>query len=81
MVEKRRARSRVRLKIGGEIYEMTAVLVGDRAEVARLRGGRDPIVRSIAIMVTSMSQKSGTIGEFFSEISPSILRDNCRSID
>ena len=38
---------RVRLKIGGKIYEMTAVLVRDRAEVARLRGGRDPIVRSI----------------------------------
>jgi hypothetical protein len=36
---------RVRLKIGGKIYEMTVVLVQDRAEVARLRGGRDPIVR------------------------------------
>lgn len=39
---------RVRLKIGGKIYEMTVVLVQDRAEVARLRGGRDPIVREIA---------------------------------
>ena len=38
---------RVRLKIGGKIYEMTAVLVRDRAEVARLRGGRDPIVRAV----------------------------------
>jgi len=38
---------RVRLKIGGKIYEMTVVLVQDRAEVARLRGGRDPIVREI----------------------------------
>ena len=36
---------RVRLKIGGKIYEMTVALVRDRAEVARLRGGRDPIVR------------------------------------
>ena len=38
---------RVRLKIGGKIYEMIAVLVRDRAEVAWLRGGRDPIVRVI----------------------------------
>ena len=38
---------RVRLKIGGKIYEMTAVLVQDRAEVARLRGGRHPIVKTI----------------------------------
>ena len=36
---------RVRLKIGGKLYEMTVALVRDRAEVARLRGGRDPIVR------------------------------------
>ena len=36
---------RVRLKIGEKIYEMTAVLIQDRAEVARLRGGRDPIVK------------------------------------
>ena len=36
---------RVRLKIGEKIYEMTAILVKDRAEVARLRGGRDPIVK------------------------------------
>ena len=36
---------RVRLKIGGKIYEMTVVLIQDRAEVARLRGGRDPIVK------------------------------------
>ena len=35
----------MRLKIGGKIYEMTVALVRDRAEVARLRGGRDPIVR------------------------------------
>ena len=35
---------RVRLKIGGKIYEMTVVLVQDRNEVARLRGGRSPIV-------------------------------------
>lgn len=35
---------RVRLKIGGKLYEMTVVLVRDRAEVARLRGGLDPIV-------------------------------------
>ena len=38
---------RVRLKIGGRIYEMTVVLIQDRAEVARLRGGRDPIVKEI----------------------------------
>ena len=36
---------RVRLKIDGKIYEMTAVLIQDRAEVARLRGGIDPVVR------------------------------------
>lgn len=35
---------RVRMKIGGKIYEMTVVLVQDRAEVARLRGGKDAIV-------------------------------------
>jgi len=38
---------RVRLKIGGKLYEMTVVLIQDRAEVARLRGGKDPIVRSV----------------------------------
>ena len=38
---------RVRLKIGGKLYEMTVVLVQDRAEVARLRGGRDPIVKEM----------------------------------
>lgn len=38
---------RVRLKIGGKIYEMTVVLVQDRAEVARLREGRDPVVNEI----------------------------------
>ena len=38
---------RVRLKIGGKIYEMTVVLVTDRTEVASLRGGRDPIVREL----------------------------------
>jgi hypothetical protein len=36
---------RVRMKIDGKIYEMTVVLIQDRAEVARLRGGRDPIVK------------------------------------
>ncbi len=36
---------RVRLKIGEKIYEMTVVLIQDRAEVTRLRGGRDPIVK------------------------------------
>ena len=39
---------RVRLKIGGKIYEMTVVLIQDRAEVARLRGERDPIVKETA---------------------------------
>ncbi|NKB35261.1 MAG: DUF385 domain-containing protein [Pseudomonadales bacterium] len=38
---------RVRLKIGGKVYEMTVVLVQDRNEVARLRGGRDPIVKEL----------------------------------
>ncbi len=33
---------RVRMKIGGKIYEMTAVLMTDRAEVAQLLG-RDPV--------------------------------------
>ena len=36
---------RVRLKIGGKIYEMTVALVQDRVEVARLRGERDPVVK------------------------------------
>jgi hypothetical protein len=35
------------LKIGGKIYEMTVVLIQDRAEVARLRGGLDPIVKEV----------------------------------
>ena len=38
---------RVRLKIGGKIYEMTVVLVQDQAEVAQLRGGKDPIVKAL----------------------------------
>lgn len=38
---------RVRLKIGGKIYEMTVVLVQDRAEVARLRGGSPPTVTKL----------------------------------
>ena len=38
---------RVRLKIGGKIYEMTVVLVQDRAVVAQLRGGKDPIVKAL----------------------------------
>ena len=38
---------RVRLKIGRKIYEMTVVLVQDRAEVAQLRGGKDPIVKAL----------------------------------
>ena len=38
---------RVRLKIGGKIYEMTVVLVQDRAVVAQLRGGKEPIVKAL----------------------------------
>ena len=38
---------RVRLKIGGKIYEMTVALIQDRAEVARLRGGRNPVVKEM----------------------------------
>jgi hypothetical protein len=38
---------RVRLKIGGKIYEMTVALIHDRAEVARLRGGINPIVKEM----------------------------------
>lgn len=38
---------RVRLKIGGKIYEMTVVLIQDRDEVARLRDGRNPIVKEM----------------------------------
>lgn len=34
---------RVRMKIGGKIYEMTVVLITDRAEVAQLMGGRNPV--------------------------------------
>jgi len=37
---------RVRMKIDGRIYEMTAVHVADRAEVARIIG-RDPVTRSV----------------------------------
>ncbi len=37
---------RVRMKIGGKIYEMTVVLVTDRAEVAEIMG-RDPIRKEI----------------------------------
>jgi hypothetical protein len=37
---------RVRMKIDGKIYEMTVVLLADRAEVARLIG-RDPVTREI----------------------------------
>ena len=36
---------RVRMKIGGKIYEMTLVLIQDRAEVAQLQGGRDPVTK------------------------------------
>ncbi len=38
---------RVRLKIGGKIYEMTVVLIQDRTVVAQLRGGKDPIVKAL----------------------------------
>jgi hypothetical protein len=38
---------RVRLKIDGKIYEMTAVLVHDPAELAKIIG-RDPITTSVA---------------------------------
>ena len=38
---------RVRLKIDGKLYDMTAVLVQDRDEVARLRGGESPIVKTV----------------------------------
>jgi hypothetical protein len=38
---------RVRMKIGGKIYEMTLVLIRDRAEVAQLQGGRDPVAKEI----------------------------------
>jgi len=37
---------RVRMKIDGNIYEMTVALVADRAEVAQLIG-RDPVTREI----------------------------------
>jgi hypothetical protein len=37
---------RVRMKIGGKIYEMTVVLINDRAEVAQLQG-RDPVTKKI----------------------------------
>jgi hypothetical protein len=35
---------RVRMKIGGKIYEMTVVLITDRAEIAQIMG-RDPILK------------------------------------
>jgi len=37
---------RVRMKIGGKIYEMTMVLIADRAEVAQIMG-RDPETKEI----------------------------------
>ena len=37
---------RVRMKIGGKIYEMTVVLIADRAEVAQLQK-RDPVTKKI----------------------------------
>jgi hypothetical protein len=37
---------RVRMKIGGKIYEMTVVLITDRAEVAQLTG-RNPVTKEI----------------------------------
>ena len=37
---------RVRMKIGGKIYEMTVVLIADRAEAAQLQG-RDPVEKKI----------------------------------
>lgn len=36
---------RVRLKIDGKLYGMTAVLIQDKAEVTRLRGGLNPTVK------------------------------------
>lgn len=38
---------RVRMKIGGKIYEMTLVLIHDRAEVAQLQSGRDPVTKEV----------------------------------
>ena len=38
---------RVRMKIGGKIYEMTLVLIQDRAEVAKLQNGRDPVTKEV----------------------------------
>ena len=38
---------RVRMKIGGKLYEMTLVLIHDRAEVAQLQRGRDPVTKEI----------------------------------
>src|SRR5262249_41885925 len=38
---------RVRMKIGGKIYEMTLVLIRDRAEVAQLQRGRDPVTKEM----------------------------------
>jgi hypothetical protein len=35
------------MKIGGKIYEMTLVLIRDRAEVAQLQRGRDPVTKEI----------------------------------
>src|SRR3984885_13927485 len=37
---------RVRMKIGGKIYEMTVVLINNRAEVAQVQG-RDPVTKKI----------------------------------
>jgi hypothetical protein len=37
---------RVRMKIGGKIYEMTVVLITDRAEVAQVMG-RNPVTKEI----------------------------------
>lgn len=37
---------RVRIKIGGKIYEMTVVLIADRSEVAQLLG-RNPVTKEV----------------------------------
>ena len=58
---------RVRMKIGGKIYEMTLVLIHDRAEVAQLQRGRDPVTKEIGADGKNTSHRWRTGGAFTSE--------------
>ena len=56
---------RVRMKIGGKIYEMTVVLITDRAEAAQLMG-RDPVTKEIGADGKEQVKRWRTFGAFTS---------------